>query len=62
MSSNWRLTKKEIALIAYALKQLDEKQLPENVYEIENISETDFSSLTNRFHSAANHFASSVKE
>lgn len=54
MASNWRLTKKEVAHIAYAFEQLKGKKLPGDVYGFESFSESEINSIHERFSTAAN--------
>ena len=53
MASNWRLTKKEVAHIAYAFEQLKSEQLPGDVYGFEGFSDEEIAALYARFAAAA---------
>ena len=53
MASNWRLTKKEVAHIAYAFEQLKGEQLPGDIYGFEGFSKEEIAALHARFATAA---------
>lgn len=54
--NNWRLHKNEIVQIAYALKQLETRTYPREVYGEKTLNRDELKSLADRFFNAATNF------